>query len=337
MIKIGLVLSGGGAKGAYQAGVVKALSELNVRIDAVSGASIGALNGSLVASAPTLAGAASRLERLWRSMGEESPLRANKKLVSMLLVYGVHLGLQLGTGGLASIPVVGAFAQTHLGHFLAGRVLNGEGLLDDSAIREIMDEALDMNALRQGIPLHVSVYKTQGLLVDLARFVGASLRVCDTAPSHFAHVQSLGDSEAREALLASASIPFLFSSKEFRGGSVDGGLGGFIDSQGNTPAQPLVDAGCNVLIVTHLSDGSFWDRRQFPTATCVEIRPGEESIGAGKGFLDMLDFSHGEIERRMKLGYEDTMRCLMPIRTYLGKQAEAQQSWDAIQRLLNEI
>ena len=48
---IGLVLCGGGAKGAYQIGVWKYLKEvgLDQRIAAISGASIGALNSLLIA------------------------------------------------------------------------------------------------------------------------------------------------------------------------------------------------------------------------------------------------------------------------------------------------
>lgn len=45
----GLVFEGGGAKGAYEIGVWKALVELDIKIDAVVGTSIGALNGALVA------------------------------------------------------------------------------------------------------------------------------------------------------------------------------------------------------------------------------------------------------------------------------------------------
>lgn len=47
--KIGLVLSGGGAKGAVHIGLIKALEENNVPIDYVSGTSIGAIVGSLYA------------------------------------------------------------------------------------------------------------------------------------------------------------------------------------------------------------------------------------------------------------------------------------------------
>ena len=44
----GLVLEGGGAKGAYQIGAWKALKEAGVKIKGVAGTSVGALNGALV-------------------------------------------------------------------------------------------------------------------------------------------------------------------------------------------------------------------------------------------------------------------------------------------------
>nr|WIF88899.1 patatin-like phospholipase family protein [Acholeplasma laidlawii] len=51
-IKVGLMLGGGGAKGTYQLGVIKALEELNLlkHIDAISGVSIGAINTLLLMS-----------------------------------------------------------------------------------------------------------------------------------------------------------------------------------------------------------------------------------------------------------------------------------------------
>lgn len=47
-MKTALVLAGGGSKGAYQAGCIKALKELGYTFDIVTGTSIGALNGLLV-------------------------------------------------------------------------------------------------------------------------------------------------------------------------------------------------------------------------------------------------------------------------------------------------
>lgn len=46
--KYGLVLEGGGAKGAYHIGAAKALAELNIKIEGISGTSVGALNGAML-------------------------------------------------------------------------------------------------------------------------------------------------------------------------------------------------------------------------------------------------------------------------------------------------
>lgn len=48
MSKLGLVLSGGGSKGAYQIGVYKALLKLGKKPNIVTGTSVGALNGVLI-------------------------------------------------------------------------------------------------------------------------------------------------------------------------------------------------------------------------------------------------------------------------------------------------
>lgn len=48
-MKRALVFSGGGSRGAYECGAWQALKEMNIRIDAVYGTSIGAINAALVA------------------------------------------------------------------------------------------------------------------------------------------------------------------------------------------------------------------------------------------------------------------------------------------------
>ena len=47
---IGLVLEGGGVKGAYELGALIALKEHGYTFSAVTGTSIGALNGAVVVS-----------------------------------------------------------------------------------------------------------------------------------------------------------------------------------------------------------------------------------------------------------------------------------------------
>ena len=58
-----LVLSGGGAKGAWEAGVATALVEAGLPIALVAGSSAGALNGAMIA-----AGRVERLLPLWRGL-----------------------------------------------------------------------------------------------------------------------------------------------------------------------------------------------------------------------------------------------------------------------------
>jgi NTE family protein len=65
-----LILSGGAERGAYQAGAIQALTEIQrvkdgepLDFDLVCGASIGALNGFMVATAQYTA-----LARMWRSV-----------------------------------------------------------------------------------------------------------------------------------------------------------------------------------------------------------------------------------------------------------------------------
>lgn len=55
-----LVLAGGGSKGAYQVGAIKALKKLGYNFDVITGTSIGALNGCMIAQ-----GDYEELYRLW--------------------------------------------------------------------------------------------------------------------------------------------------------------------------------------------------------------------------------------------------------------------------------
>ncbi|HAI17669.1 MAG TPA: patatin, partial [Xanthomarina gelatinilytica] len=52
-IKLGLVLSGGGYRGVAHIGVLKAMEELGIKPDFISGTSAGAIVGSLYAAGCT--------------------------------------------------------------------------------------------------------------------------------------------------------------------------------------------------------------------------------------------------------------------------------------------
>ena len=75
-----------------------------------------------------------------------------------------------------------------------------------------------------------------------------------------------------------------------------------------------------MVIVTHLSDGSLWDRRAFPDTTILEIRPrkrlkhtGEEGKSGG-----LLSFTSAHTDIWRQQGYEDTMLTMEHIRNPPG-------------------
>ena len=89
MSKLGLVLSGGGSKGAYEIGVYKALKKLHKNIDIVTGTSIGAINGLFIVQ-KDLRGAL----KLWKNISfktiydEDSfPIMEDEKLSKIYMQY----------------------------------------------------------------------------------------------------------------------------------------------------------------------------------------------------------------------------------------------------------
>ena len=50
MKKYGLVLAGGGGKGAYQIGAWKAMREMGIEFESIAGVSIGGINGAFIAA-----------------------------------------------------------------------------------------------------------------------------------------------------------------------------------------------------------------------------------------------------------------------------------------------
>ena len=111
-----LVLSGGGAKGAYEAGVAAVFVERGVPIRLVAGSSAGALNAAMIA-----AGHADRLEALWRGVTREQ-------------VYSLRLPL---------------FFAGFLPGWLTLLVLNETtALFDPAPLRELIGASVDFERIR---------------------------------------------------------------------------------------------------------------------------------------------------------------------------------------------
>jgi len=126
-----LVLSGGGAKGAYEAGVAAAFVERGLPIRLVAGSSAGALNAAMIAG-----GQADRLEGLWRGVTREQ-------------VYSLRLPL---------------FFAGFLPGWLTLLVLNEtKALFDPAPLRELIEASVDFERIRTS-PVRLLVTAT-----DLAR------------------------------------------------------------------------------------------------------------------------------------------------------------------------
>jgi len=89
----GLVLAGGGVKGAYQVGAYKAMVECGIKIDGVVGTSIGSFNAALIAQDNFL-----KLYDFWRQVDVGQLLALNTKFTNSInnkdkfkeLIYGIE-------------------------------------------------------------------------------------------------------------------------------------------------------------------------------------------------------------------------------------------------------
>ncbi|WP_315360871.1 patatin-like phospholipase family protein [Neisseria bacilliformis] len=347
--KTGLVLSGGGAKGAYQAGVLRALAEMDIAVDAVAGASIGALNGAVVASAPSLPEAAEHLEKVWQRLSEIKPLQLNGvnvhyKKAAVYLAFLASAGLRFSNPWInAVLPV----AQKGLGWLIGSDTVSLEqnALFTDQPLQTMLNEFLDIHALQNGLPLYVSVFEQHNFISGAADWLKAEFLGIDNPPSRFEHIQSLPPELQKETLLASAALPLLFKSRTDENGVrlTDGGQGGWIKAQGNTPVTPLVEAGYGYIIVSHLDNGALWHREDFPNTTFIEIRPNPK---LDLGISATLDFAPHKIEMLKQCGYEDTLNAVGRIKESLdalrckrSREQEREQSMkelaDSMQALKN--
>lgn len=329
--KVGLVLSGGGAKGAYQVGVIRYMAEIGLNVDAVAGASIGALNGAIVANATNIQEASEHLAELWRLLADESPLRFKKSAVVPYLGFLVLLGSKRFSPVVFTAMQAVKLAATH--DLFAGiqpyidLLKMDKGLFDDSPVRNLIERYTSAESLKIGLPLYISAYPSEGLGADLLSTFAAVIGISNTQASEFFHVQSFASEKQQDVIIASAALPFLFATQQINGKLYsDGGIGGWRKSQGNTPITPLIEqAHCSHVIVTHLTDGSLWNRHDFPDTTILEVRP-KQAIAKDRMDKDLLGFKADKINEWIEQGYEDAKRCIGDVANALKLQANAQSA-----------
>lgn len=217
-MRLGLVLSGGGANGAFEAGVVSAIEEAGLRPTVLSGTSAGALNVAAIAHGLR----ADELAGVWRSVGADDVYRLRRDVWRALRPTGWWRG-----------------------RGLAGRALEGIGwtwLLDTAPLRRTLVAALGGERVEAAADLAVSVSAVDQATGGLVRFTNRPPPAHRRGPSY--REVTLGV----DHLLASAAIPLAFRPGRVAGRPWwDGGL------VANTPLAPAMAHEPDAVIVVTTS------------------------------------------------------------------------------------
>jgi NTE family protein len=223
--RTGLVLSGGAARGAYQAGVMRYIYRTLPRQlgfvpwpEVVSGTSVGALNGTFAVSRSEAQ--IVLLSRLWRRLRIPD-------------VFVLHYG-----------DVLAALRGRHRGRA-------GAALLDAGPLMRLVHEQFPQADVRRSIDSGL----VRAFIVSATELNnGYNVLFVDSASDELA-LSPLARSRIErtpigpQEVLASAALPFLFPTVELRGRAyVDGGL------RQNTPLRPVLHAGVDrvLLIGSHM-------------------------------------------------------------------------------------
>jgi len=284
--KSALVLSGGGARGAYQVGVIKALAEHlpgPIPFAAITGVSVGAINAVVLAEGTDdFPQAAKKLEGLWRSLTSHRVFRAEAPaLLGRLARWSYALGF--GWAG-ASAPTA---------------------LLDVSPLAELIGREVDFRRIKR--------FTDDGVLGALAvtassYTTGQSTTFFEAGPGmpewHRMRRGGVKTPVGLDHVLASAALPGLFEARklgtEWYG---DGAL------RQTAPLSPAIHLGCDRLLLIAARDGVDDD---LPTPMENEPYP---SLGLLAGqLLDIVfnDNLDADVERLQ--GINGTLGQMLPER-----------------------
>jgi NTE family protein len=208
--RIVLVLQGGGALGAYQAGVYEALHEAGLRPDWVIGTSIGAINAGLIAG-NTEANRIARLKAFWNRVEHRFPVSMGAGLPVMGNQFATWMTMAGGVEGFFT-PNALAFASPH---WLLGT--NRAGYYRTDPLRDTLSDLIDFRLVKNG---------SCRLTVGAANVQTAMMRYFDSreAPLDIRHVMASG-------ALPPAFPPVLINDEFYW----DGGI------LSNTPVEAVFD------------------------------------------------------------------------------------------------
>lgn len=261
--KTALVLPGGGARAAYQIGVLKALSDLlpancSNPFPVVIGTSAGAINATEIAiDAQRFSVAISNLERVWRNFAVPQVFECDP--VTMLR-SGLHwLGALMSGGWLMPPP---------------------RSLLNNAPLRTLLSNNFDFSRIEQSI--HRG--QLEALAISAAGYASSRSMFFFQAAAHqepWTRVRHAGEPAeiTLDHLMASVAVPFIFPSVEMGGEFYGDG-----SMRQSSPFSPAVHLGADRIMVVATRSG---DRQRARVPT--------RGPGFGQIFGYMLDalFSDG--------------------------------------------
>jgi NTE family protein len=269
---LGLVLTGGGARSAYQVGVLKGVAELMRRGSAcpfpiITGTSAGAVSAVALASdAAHFRRSVFGIERVWRDFHVHHVFKAD---AASMLRSGLHWMLAAITGGWLVHPPHSLFDNTPLWNLLRG-LLHFDGI--PRSLYKGHLQALGICATCYADADSVTFYASSSPIEPWARVYRKGARVPLTL----------------EHLMASLSIPFLF--RPVRLGEQYFGDGAMRQT---SPLSPAIHLGANRLFIIGVNDPA-------PSGVVPGLRGVEPSFGQMFGFmLDSLfmDQLNADLER----------------------------------------
>jgi NTE family protein len=293
--RLALVLAGGGAKGAYQVGALEALIPRNVTVSLISGASIGALNGAVIAASGSLAGAHKKLIKLWKYFSDTSPIKPNY----IKLIHTTLLSLKPESRLTRIAALIKEFMEP-------GQDITDNGILTNKALRDFLRTNCRPKDLARGIPLFVSLFPDDTSTGPLEILLTKMGLLSDTKNAKFLHVQKLSPENQTKALLATAAIPFAYSTQTIDGHKYsDGGQAAWKNSLGNVPITPAIERWYKNILVIHMDTKTLFSKDDYPGVRIVEIHPQKKIISNHK-LPDIFQFSDSDFIRELMLeGYRD--------------------------------
>jgi NTE family protein len=213
---IALVLQGGGALGAYQAGVYEALAEAGIYPDRVTGISIGAINCAIIAGNPPEA----RIEKLrgfWECI-TTNPWRSSFEWTNRPTGDAARAWLNQLHAGLAVVAgTAGFFAPRYPPPWLyASGTANATSFYDTCQLRDTLERFVDFDRLNAGA-------------------IRLSIGAVNVRSGNFVYFDTQTHTIGPEHITASAALPPVSLRSRLKGSII-----GMVVS--NTPLQWIVES-----------------------------------------------------------------------------------------------